>query len=151
FESVLGSAWVDAAPIFQILGICGLQQILSNSYFWLFVSQGRARELFLLSLFRSVATVGAFAAGLPWGPIGVAAAYAIAEIVLRLPVQTWVLTRVGPITLKALSTVVLPQVVAALVSVGVALAARTVDAQFPLLHAAVGLLLCYVCHLLVLL
>ena len=108
FASLMGQRWVPSAPIFQVLGVAGLQQIFTNTFFWLFVSQGRAKVLFRLSVFRAVTTCGAFVIGLPWGPLGVATSYAVSDIVVRMPVQIWVVTREGPLSLKALVAALLP-------------------------------------------
>lgn len=112
FLVLLGERWVSAAPIFQVLGICGLQQIFTNTFFWLFVSQGRAKELFQLSVFRAATSCAAFVIGLPWGPLGVATAYAVSDILLRMPVQVMVLTRRGPLTLRVLTASLLPHLAA---------------------------------------
>ena len=114
FAVLLGERWVSAAPIFQVLGICGLQQIFTNTYFWLFVSQGRAKELFQLSVFRAVIACAAFVAGLPWGALGVATAYAASDILVRMPLQSWVLTRRGPLTPGALTRSLAPHLAATL-------------------------------------
>jgi PST family polysaccharide transporter len=121
FAILLGERWVTAAPIFQVLGICGLQQIFTNTFFWLFVSQGRAKELFQLSLFRAVIACAAFVGGLPWGPLGVATAYAASDILVRMPVQAVVVTRSGPLTLRALVRSLIPHFAATLFAALVAL------------------------------
>jgi polysaccharide transporter, PST family len=121
FAVLLGEQWVSAAPIFQVLGICGLQQIFTNSFFWLFVSQGRAKELFQLSVFRAATACAAFVVGLPWGPLGVATAYAISDIVVRMPVQAMVVTRSGPLSRRALMRSLIPHFAATAATAGAAL------------------------------
>jgi polysaccharide transporter, PST family len=121
FAVLLGEQWLSAAPIFQVLGICGLQQIFTNSFFWLFVSQGRAKELFQLSLFRAVTACLAFVLGLPWGPFGVATAYAVSDILVRMPVQAMVVTRSGPLSRRALTRSLMPHFAATGATAGAAL------------------------------
>lgn len=150
FAILLGERWVAAAPIFQVLGIAGLQQIFTNTFFWLFVSQARAKQLFQLSVFRAATTCGAFVIGLPWGPFGVAAAYAASDILLRMPVQAWVVTREGPLSLRALVATLLPHLAATLA----AAAAVLLVAQawsFDLVHAVPIVAAGYAAYLAVLL
>jgi PST family polysaccharide transporter len=47
-------------------------------------------------------SAAAFFAGLPWGSIGVAAAYSISQVLLRSPVMWWMATRTGPVRLQDL-------------------------------------------------
>ncbi|MFU8864496.1 MAG: lipopolysaccharide biosynthesis protein [Rhodobacterales bacterium] len=122
FLVLLGERWVVAAPIFQVLGICGLQQVFTNTFFWLFVSQGRAKELFQLSVLRAIIACGAFVIGLPWGALGVATAYAISDIFLRMPMQVMVLTRNGPLSLRVLTGSLLPHLAATIATAAAALA-----------------------------
>lgn len=116
FATLLGERWVAAAPIFQVLALAGLQQIFTNTFFWLFVSQGRTKQLFQLSIFRAATTCAAFVVGLPWGPFGVAAVYAASDILVRMPVQAWFVTREGPLSWSALVALLLPHMAATVAS-----------------------------------
>ena len=58
----------------------------------------------------------AFCAGLPWGPIGVAAAYSISQVLLRSPVMLWMATRTGPVRLRDLYGVATMHALASAVS-----------------------------------
>jgi PST family polysaccharide transporter len=69
---VLGNKWREAAPVFQILAICALAQLLFQSTVWLFVSQGQAGRLLKLLLIISPIFVVSYAIGLPFGVKGVA-------------------------------------------------------------------------------
>lgn len=68
----LGSRWRDAAPVFQILCIAALGQLLFESAIWLFISQGKSRRLLQLVLITSPVIVAGYAMGLPFGIKGVA-------------------------------------------------------------------------------
>jgi len=68
----LGRKWLEAAPVFQILALCGVGQLLLESLVWLFVSMGQAQRLLRLLLFISPIIIGSFAVGLPFGIKGVA-------------------------------------------------------------------------------
>jgi O-antigen/teichoic acid export membrane protein len=69
---VLGKQWRGAAPVFQILVIAALGQLLLNLTIWLFVSRGQSGRLLKLQLTISPIIVGSFAVGLPFGIKGVA-------------------------------------------------------------------------------
>jgi PST family polysaccharide transporter len=97
---VFGPQWSAAAPILTWLAITGVFQITLRTNGWLFVSQGRVREMFHLGVYTSTNTVAFFFAGLPWGPVGVAMAYAISGIVTRVPVVIWWAGRKGPVNVR---------------------------------------------------
>jgi len=69
---VLGHQWQGAAPVFRILVISALGQMLFESTVWLFVSRGESARLLKLLLVISPIIVGSFAIGLPFGIKGVA-------------------------------------------------------------------------------
>jgi O-antigen/teichoic acid export membrane protein len=69
---VLGNRWREAAPVFQILAISALGQLLFESIIWLFVSRGQSQRLLKLLIIISPIIVGSFAIGLPFGIKGVA-------------------------------------------------------------------------------
>jgi polysaccharide transporter, PST family len=111
FLILLGPQWVPAAPIFRWLGLVGLHQVMAVD--WLFESQGRAADLFKINLFSAVVQTSAFIVGLPWGPLGVAMAYAITNYVVIVPVSWWSTGRRGPITTKKLYSIAIPHFIAA--------------------------------------
>jgi PST family polysaccharide transporter len=82
---LLGPAWRSAAPIFFWLAFATLYQPLGNSMAWLFLSSGRAKAYAQWGLLSSVITVSSFAIGVRWGPVGVAMAYVIGGVILRVP------------------------------------------------------------------
>lgn len=89
---VFGRRWHAAAPVLQIIAFVGLAQSLQALNYGILQSLARTRVLFRYTAVASVATVGAFAAGLPWGIKGVATAYLLASIVLE-PAYLWLTTR----------------------------------------------------------
>jgi O-antigen/teichoic acid export membrane protein len=68
----LGHKWVQAAPVFRILTLSALAQVLLESTIWLFVSLGQAGRFLKLLLVLSPIIVSSFAIGLPFGISGVA-------------------------------------------------------------------------------
>jgi PST family polysaccharide transporter len=112
FRLLLGERWLACAPIFAWLGLAGLHQVMTSTIGWLYISQGRGSGFFRLGLFGAVTTVASFVAGLPWGPVGVAAAYAISDYVVRLPVIWASAGREGPVSMRDLYTMAAPHSVA---------------------------------------
>ena len=89
---LLGNDWRAAAPIFQWLGLAALLQPISVVTNWLFISQGRSKDYASWGAFNAAICAVAFCIGLPWGPIGVAAAYSISQVTVRSPVVLWMAT-----------------------------------------------------------
>lgn len=114
---ILGPAWEEAAPIFAWLGIASMLQLLSNSFGWIYISQGRARHMMMAGAVSSVWASAAFVIGLPWGARGVAAAYAISEL-FRTPVLIWWVTREGPVRWRDIAGAALPFVPAVALAIG---------------------------------
>jgi PST family polysaccharide transporter len=147
---LLGNDWRAAAPIFQWLGVAALLQPFSVATNWLFISQGRSRAYALWGAFNAIICAVAFCVGLPWGPIGVAAAYSISQVLLRSPVVLWIATRTGPVRLRDLCSIGTMHALAGAVSfIAIVVARRAVPLEgVPAL--AVLLCLSYAITLLVL-
>jgi PST family polysaccharide transporter len=94
---LIGEQWAPAAPIFAWLTLAALHRPVSLTMNLLFISQGRARAYLAWSVFSAVTSVAAFVIGLRWGAVGVAAAFALNDLFVRVPVLWWSVTRVGPI------------------------------------------------------
>jgi PST family polysaccharide transporter len=105
---LLGAQWAEAAPIFRWLGVSALVQPMNSTMGWLFMSQGRTGDFMRWGAFSAATCLAAFAAGLPWGALGVAAAYSLSELFVRLPALWWFVTRRGPIALGDLIATALP-------------------------------------------
>lgn len=68
----LGSRWQAAAPVFQLLVIMALGQLLMESTLWLYVSRGESGRLLKMLLVTSPILIASYAVGLPFGIKGVA-------------------------------------------------------------------------------
>jgi PST family polysaccharide transporter len=123
-ELVLGARWSGASSVFFWLGWLTFSQPLGNAMGWLFVSQGRTRELLRWGVLGSSLTVASFVIGLRWGAEGVAAAYALSGIGVRTPIVLWMACRSGPVRINDVLRTALPLVVTALMSLGMGLLAR---------------------------
>ncbi len=97
---VFGEHWKEAGRLFGVLGIAALTQPLTNSTGWLFISQGRTREMLRWGIFGAVTAIVAFIAGLPWGAYGVAVAYVGSGLLIRTPALLWYVGRSGPVSTR---------------------------------------------------
>ena len=84
---LLGKQWREAAPVFQILAISALGQLLIESIVWLLVSRGQSGQLLRLLLIISPIIVGSYAIGLPFGIKGVA----LSGSLVLLSILPWML------------------------------------------------------------
>jgi len=96
---LLGKQWEAAVPLFGILGFAGLIMPLLNTFGWLFISQGRTREMLHLGIVDAIVKVGSVLVGLYWGVTGVAVAVAV-RYYLMLPVCLYFACRKGPVRTK---------------------------------------------------
>jgi O-antigen/teichoic acid export membrane protein len=69
---MLGHQWREAAPVFQILCIAALAQLLSSPTNWLLVSLGQSGRMLKLLIILTPVFVGSYIVGLPFGIKGVA-------------------------------------------------------------------------------
>ncbi len=110
--ALMGPRWQPAAIIFTWLAVAALHQPMSSTFGWLFVSQRRGGEFARWGVFNMVTSVLAFAVGLPWGAIGVAAAYAISDVLIRMPVLWWWVGKAGPVRHSDLLSIMWPFAIA---------------------------------------
>ena len=114
---LFGQAWQPMAPILFWLSLAGLVQPLSSSSGWLFIACGRTDAMFRCGVINSLSTIVAFCVGLRWGAVGIAAAYAVAEYAVHVPVQYWWLDRLGLARARDLLKVQVPLLGAAALTV----------------------------------
>lgn len=82
---LLGARWQGAVPLFQALALVAFIQPVASLRGLVALSSGRSRDYLLLGIINAVVVCAAFAAGLPWGPMGVAVGYSMAIYLLLLP------------------------------------------------------------------
>ena len=113
---VLGSQWTGAAWIVFFLGIAGLFQPILNTMGWLFLSQGRSREMLNWSLINAPISIVSILCGLPWGAVGVAASYSLTRVLIVNPLAYWLVGRSGPVRTRDLYGHLMPFVLASIVA-----------------------------------
>jgi len=89
---VLGERWNDAIPVIQILAVVGIVQSVQTLSVEVLLAMGRANWLFRFTLVWFVATAGAFALGLQWGVVGVAACVAVVAVLVE-PARSYLASR----------------------------------------------------------
>ncbi len=92
-DVVLGSQWHAAIPVIRVLSWVGILQSLQRMNGNILQARERPDLILRYSVVALVASVIAFVAGLPWGILGVATAYAISSTLvepyyLRLTTRT---------------------------------------------------------------
>jgi PST family polysaccharide transporter len=98
----LGSKWLGAAPVFQLLVISVLCQLLMETTDWLLVSQGHSDRLLKLHLVIAPITIASFVVGLPFGIKGVALSGSLTLLGIFPPLLKFVF-RGTQLTLKRLA------------------------------------------------
>jgi O-antigen/teichoic acid export membrane protein len=94
---LLGPKWEQAAVIFAGFTVAALCIPLTNTSVWLFTSQGRGRDMLVAQSINSFFTVLSFVVGLPYGPVGVAMAFSLSYLLVRLPIYYYSVGRRGPV------------------------------------------------------
>lgn len=149
-ELLLGPQWRPAEDVFRWLGLLLFSQPLGNATGWLFISQGRTASMFRWGLVGSGLSVASFVAGLPWGPTGVAAAYAVSGVLVRTPLVLWWVGREGPVRgLDLARAAVVPGLGGAVTGVGLLALDARLEAMPMAARIAIALVVGPVLHLLV--
>jgi O-antigen/teichoic acid export membrane protein len=120
---VVGDRWAPAVPVLQILAWVGLLQSLQRLNSSLLQACDRAGTLLRFSLVSFAASIAAFAIGLRWGIVGVAACYAIANALLQ-PLYAWLTARTVGVSLGRYTASLAGVFQAALVMAACALTTR---------------------------
>ncbi|PUB27773.1 PST family polysaccharide transporter [Promicromonospora sp. AC04] len=91
-EVVLGSRWLEMAPLFAVLALGGVFQAASFTSGWVFQATGTMRAQFRFALWSRPLVVVAVVVGSIWGVMGVAVAYGVASALLW-PISLWLAGR----------------------------------------------------------
>lgn len=96
----LGAAWSGATPIFQILSLGGMALGLSQVSYWIFITEGKSRELLKYNLVTKTGTVALVVLGSLISVEGTAWAYSVA-LLLSWPINIVWLGRTASINTRA--------------------------------------------------
>jgi O-antigen/teichoic acid export membrane protein len=83
---VFGDRWNEAIVPLQILCLAGVAHSLASLHWSVLQARGEAGTLLRVTMLSAAVSWTAFAAGLHWGIVGVAAFYAVARWVLVVPI-----------------------------------------------------------------
>ncbi|MEQ1607437.1 MAG: lipopolysaccharide biosynthesis protein [Hyphomonadaceae bacterium] len=106
-ELVLGPGWQKSEDVFSSLSLALLAATPMNTVSWIYISLGRSRRMLLWGVIGTSTYVAAFLIGLPFGAVGVALAYGIAQISAFLPCM-WMATRHTSTSLADVLKAILP-------------------------------------------
>jgi len=122
---LLGPQWKEAIPIFRPLAVVSLLAVVGIPGGWILMTHRHTVKFTRWSIIGAITNVAAFVIGLPYGTMGVATAFAIAET-LRTPFFWWDVTRDGPVRLKEVVNAILPQTIGCAAAYASLLAERQV-------------------------
>ena len=123
-QILLGPKWVDAIPVLRVLAVLISTETMFGAINWLFISQGRGRQLLQYGIFDAATRTVAIFIGLQWGTLGIAAALAITAVVVHTPAQIWYACREGPVRQADVYRMLAPIVLGSLLGLLAMLAAQ---------------------------
>ncbi len=124
---LLGARWQEAGPMVAWLALATLLSPLSLASYWLFVSQGRARQQLPYAVAKMLVTLLAVLLGLRHGALGVTRMLAL----MSLPIDgvvLWGAMRAGPVRLADVLRYLAPVAAGVLAAVSVQMLFGTVQA-----------------------
>ncbi len=133
-EIVLGDGWDKSETIFSSLTLALLVSTPMNTVSWIYISLGRADRMLRWGVIGATTYVAAFLIGLPYGAVGVATAYGIAQVLAFTPCM-WMATRKTSVSLMDVLMAAGPIMIVTVLT-GVALRMATVDSGMVLGIAA---------------
>ncbi len=125
-QVVLGPQWTYTGRILVFISAAALLHPAMNTVGWLFISQGRSREMFRLASISAPISFLSIIAGLFWGALGVAASYCVTRLLILIPFSFWSVGRSGPIRTSDLFRITVPFVFASGCALLAGLALRNV-------------------------
>jgi O-antigen/teichoic acid export membrane protein len=121
---VFGPNWAEAGQVLAILAPIGLVQVIVTTVGPLYQAKGRSALMLAWGTASGTLTVVAFAIGLRWGLIGVAAAYLVVTVVTAYPGLAVPYGLIGLKVRSMLATVARPAVCGGTMFAAVAIASR---------------------------
>jgi len=129
----LGSRWRAAGPVFQILAIFALGQLLYETLTWFLISRGQSQRLLKLVMIICPIAVGSYAIGLPFGIRGVA----LSGTLVMLVMFPWILKfsfRGTTLTLCRLGSRIMYPIITSLAGVAAGELVLRVTATLPVIE-----------------
>ncbi|WP_420120749.1 lipopolysaccharide biosynthesis protein [Nakamurella sp.] len=85
---LFGQDWLPVAPIFAILALGGIFRSIQQIAFWTYLARAQTGAQLRMILVTRPIMIGMMLAGLPWGPVGVAAGHSLGYLMFWV-VSTW--------------------------------------------------------------
>ena len=145
-QIILGEQWLPASPIFLWLSMIAVFQTALSGSGWLFVTQGRTKEMMQWGIIGSILNIISFIVGLKWGAVGVAASYSISGVFIRTPIYLWWACRRGPVSIRVYFTLIVRYLSPAIL---IYLFIQSFRLQWPDMNPFCGLLLSFGIYFLV--
>ena len=79
-QVAFGPAWSDMTPLVKILAWVGMFQSIGTTVGTLYLATGNPKLALRVTMIGAPVLIGGMAAGLPWGTVGVATGYALANL-----------------------------------------------------------------------
>ncbi|WP_185973521.1 lipopolysaccharide biosynthesis protein [Ferrovibrio terrae] len=121
---LFGPQWHDAAPFVASFSVAAITLPATMAVALLYLSQNRSGDMLRAGLADTAAVATAILAGLSFGAVGIAVAYAVANLTLRLPLAIWIGGRQGPVNRRDLAAALLPSLATAAAVAGSVAALR---------------------------
>ncbi len=137
--ALLGPRWQEVVPIFAALSIAAIYFAAAGASLWLLTTQGRNRDILWTGLMISFVSAASYAVGLIYGVTGVALAFSLGGLLVRLPAQYYIVGRSGPVRTTDLWRVLLRQAPVWVVACGAAYGTSLAAAKMaPILQLCIG-------------
>jgi O-antigen/teichoic acid export membrane protein len=111
-QLLLGPSWAGVTGIFQLLAIAGFAQPICSTSGWLFITQGRSRDMLRWGMVGPPIIIVSILVGLPWGATGVALSYSVTFMCIITPALFWFVGRSGPVGARHVFGAVIPMLIA---------------------------------------
>lgn len=84
-EVAFGSRWQELSPLLQVLALVGLVQSIVTTVGVVYTTLGTTALMFRIGTINAGVTVLSFVVGIPFGVLGVATSYAVANLIMLYP------------------------------------------------------------------
>jgi PST family polysaccharide transporter len=108
-RTVLGTKWLGAIRVFQILAPVGLAQSIYTTIGQIFMAKGRTDWLFRWGIVQTSILVASFLVGIHWGILGVATAYCFTFLCITMVPAFMIAFRLIGLKLSEFAIALLPQ------------------------------------------
>lgn len=100
-DILFGPRWAEVAPIFAILALGGVFRAMDQLAYWIYLSRAQTGAQLRLFLMTGPVMIVIILAGVPWGPVGVAAGCSVAYT-MHWGVSLWYVGRKARVDSAAL-------------------------------------------------